>query len=345
MNPLVTIVIPVYQVENYLNRCISSVVSQTYRNLEIILVDDGSPDRCPQMCDEWAEKDSRIRVIHKQNSGQGMARNTGIEHAHGSYICFFDSDDYVDLNVIECACKLAEQEHADTVIFGMAGVDEHGIVCKNNPIVLPQKVFQGSEIQKLLLPEMLGTNLDTGIHSGLSMSACRELFSMELIKRTGFRFVSEREIISEDYYSVLTLYRYVRKTVVLDDVNYYYCYNSASFSHIYRPDRFEKLKYFYSECLKQCEKLGFPEEVSRRCQVPFLNGVFAVLKQEVTVGWGFRETMKVISEKIRDPLLQEVLKKHKKDKVNLKKKLFFWAMRNKVYILCYLFLVIRLQKN
>lgn len=85
---LVSIVIPIYKVEKYLNRCINSIVNQTYSNLEIILVDDGSPDECPKMCDEWAMKDKRIKVIHKDNQGLGMARNTGIDFATGTYIVF-----------------------------------------------------------------------------------------------------------------------------------------------------------------------------------------------------------------------------------------------------------------
>ena len=92
---LVSIVIPIYKSEKYLDECIRSIVEQSYRNLEIWLVDDGSPDACPRICDEWAQKDSRIHVIHKKNAGSGMARNTGMENATGEYICFFDSDDYL----------------------------------------------------------------------------------------------------------------------------------------------------------------------------------------------------------------------------------------------------------
>ena len=98
---LISVVIPVYNVEKYLKRCVESVVNQTYKNLEIILVDDGSPDECPQICDKLSKEDERIKVIHKSNQGLGMARNTGIENATGKYICFFDSDDYVELTTIE----------------------------------------------------------------------------------------------------------------------------------------------------------------------------------------------------------------------------------------------------
>ena len=89
MSALVTVVVPIYNVEKYLERCLSSIVNQTYTDLEILLIDDGSTDGCPGICDRFAAQDSRVRVIHKQNAGLGMARNTGIDHATGDYICFF----------------------------------------------------------------------------------------------------------------------------------------------------------------------------------------------------------------------------------------------------------------
>lgn len=93
---MISVIIPIYKVEGYLDECVTSVVNQTYTDLEIILVDDGSPDRCPQMCDEWAERDSRIKVVHKRNGGLSDARNAGLEVATGDYMVFVDSDDYVD---------------------------------------------------------------------------------------------------------------------------------------------------------------------------------------------------------------------------------------------------------
>lgn len=101
MNELITIVVPVYNVESYLDKCVESIVKQTYKNLEIILVDDGSTDNSGKMCDEWAEKDSRIKVIHKENGGLSDARNKGIDIATGKWIGFIDSDDYIDVTMFE----------------------------------------------------------------------------------------------------------------------------------------------------------------------------------------------------------------------------------------------------
>lgn len=108
MNPLISIVVPVYGVEQYLNRCVDSLLAQTYKNLEIILVDDGSEDRCPDICDEYAGKDRRIRVIHQKNAGLSGARNAGIEIAAGEYLAFVDSDDYVAPDFIEELYQLAK---------------------------------------------------------------------------------------------------------------------------------------------------------------------------------------------------------------------------------------------
>lgn len=98
--PLVSVIIPVYKTERYLHRCIDSLVNQDYKNIEIILIDDGSPDHCGNICDEYAKKDKRIRVIHQENQGISVARNAGIKKSCGEYICFVDSDDYVDIHLL-----------------------------------------------------------------------------------------------------------------------------------------------------------------------------------------------------------------------------------------------------
>ena len=115
MSKTVTVVIPIYNVEKYLNRCIESVAGQTYKNLEIILVDDESPDNCPRICEDWKNRDNRIKVIHKKNGGLGYARNTGIDCATGEYICFVDSDDYIAAlkNEITMVASLKNQSYSE----------------------------------------------------------------------------------------------------------------------------------------------------------------------------------------------------------------------------------------
>lgn len=123
---LISIIIPVYKVEKYLNKCIRSVVEQTYTNLEIILVDDGSPDCCPQICDEWAAKDSRIKVIHKENGGLSDARNAGLAIAQGEYIGFLDSDDYIKEDMYEKLYNTIIENDVNVVICNLEKVTEDG---------------------------------------------------------------------------------------------------------------------------------------------------------------------------------------------------------------------------
>lgn len=126
MLPKISIIVPVYNVEDYLDRCIQSIVDQTYSNLEIILVDDGSPDRCGQICDEWSHRDSRVKVIHQENAGVSVTRNAGISMAQGEYLYFVDSDDWIAPNLCEKAMEAFSEHDADIVVFGWDQVTETG---------------------------------------------------------------------------------------------------------------------------------------------------------------------------------------------------------------------------
>ncbi|MDY2590818.1 MAG: glycosyltransferase, partial [Agathobacter sp.] len=134
MNDLISVIVPVYKVEEYLDECVKSIISQSYSNLEIILVDDGSPDKCPELCDLWTTKDNRIKVVHKCNGGLSSARNAGLDIACGDYISFVDSDDYIapDMiaNLYNCiienktdisACKIYSITNNNILVYDKIG--------------------------------------------------------------------------------------------------------------------------------------------------------------------------------------------------------------------------------
>lgn len=122
--PLISVIVPIYNVEKYLNKCIESIVNQTYKNLEIILVDDGSPDKCPQICDEWAKKDKRIKVIHKENGGLSDARNTGLDNAKGDFISFIDSDDWISKSMYAILIKEIKKYDCDIIECGINYIND-----------------------------------------------------------------------------------------------------------------------------------------------------------------------------------------------------------------------------
>ena len=124
--PLISVIVPIYKVENYLDRCVESIVKQTYENLEIILVDDGSPDNCPEMCDAWAQKDRRIKVIHKQNGGLSDARNAGMKIASGQYMAFIDGDDYIAPEMYQLLSECILSDNSDIAACGVEMVFEDG---------------------------------------------------------------------------------------------------------------------------------------------------------------------------------------------------------------------------
>lgn len=117
--PLISVIVPIYKVEKYMDKCIDSIVRQTYKNLEILLIDDGSPDGCPRICDEWEKKDSRIIVIHKENGGLSSARNIGLDHCHGQYVSFVDSDDWIDERFIEVLYEGIIDNEVDISVVGV----------------------------------------------------------------------------------------------------------------------------------------------------------------------------------------------------------------------------------
>ncbi len=142
--PLISVIVPVYKVELYLDRCVESIVNQTYSNLEIILVDDGSPDNCPAMCDAWVAKDSRIRVIHKKNGGLSDARNAGMTVATGEYIAFVDSDDWLEIQMYQCLYEAMTMTDADIASCGarrvwLDGKPAQELLAVNRDCVLEQE--------------------------------------------------------------------------------------------------------------------------------------------------------------------------------------------------------------
>lgn len=270
-----TIVIPVYKTEATLDRCIRSALSLP--EAEILLIDDGSPDGCPGLCDSWAAKDNRIRVIHQENRGLGMARNTGIREARGEFLCFLDSDDTLDAAALPEASSLARKSGAEIVIYGMSCLDSSGNI-RHRRLPAPEKaIYQGAAVADTLLPDLLAGR------RGLTASACCCLLRKSLLQRADWKFPSEREIISEDVYALLDLFAHVQTAAVLEAAPYHYYENTASLSRSYRADRYEKNARFYAACLDLCRSRSYGPETVKSCAEPYLSNIIAAMKQEAAV--------------------------------------------------------------
>ena len=215
-----TVIVPVYNAQDYLKDCIESIIHQTYTNLEIILVDDGSPDDCPAICDRYAAQDPRIIVIHKANGGVTSARQAAAETATGDYICCVDSDDYIALDYIERMHDAIEEYDADIVCCNFCFASEDGIVPDNR---VKYSVYNRSRIESEIFPALLQTVRGTYFHPTIWAKAIkRELFSSVQKKVDKSLWMGEDQAVS-----VPCVYQ-SSMIVTLEECLYYYRYNPQS---------------------------------------------------------------------------------------------------------------------
>lgn len=235
-HPSISIIVPVYNVENYLDRCVNSLINQTLKDIEIVLVDDGSPDECPAKCDNYAKKDSRIKVVHKRNGGLSSARNEGLEHITGEYFMFVDSDDWIDIDT----CKVCYEEilatEAECLMFSYTKeFGNHSIV--NHIFNHTKIVWDAQEVQKNLhrrLFGLIGKELARPQDGDLIVSACMQLFKTSPFRN--IRFIDTKIIGTEDCWYQILLYERCKRFVYIDRPFYHYFrINENSLTTKYNP--------------------------------------------------------------------------------------------------------------
>lgn len=233
MKPVITIVIPVYNVENYLKRCLDSIINQTYSSLEIILVDDGSSDKSPEICDKYARKDTRIRVIHKINEGVSVARNVGIENATGKYLCFVDSDDFLPKHSIESLYKGMLHARVNLSIGAWTRITLKGTYCNRYPEQIVEKSNKYGWMDALDMPEMKGP--------------VAKLFDANIIKENALRF-PEKILVSEDTIFVYQYTSFCDSICIIDQSVYYYNRLSLNSTTTRYYNQFHKASFM---CIKE----------------------------------------------------------------------------------------------
>lgn len=225
MQPYFSLILPVYNVEKYLDRCMHSILAQDFDDYEVILVDDGSTDRCGEICDSYAKKHAHVRVIHKPNGGLSSARNAGLDAAQGEYIWFIDSDDWIEngaLNILHAAGRGMKPDILKFNHF-RAGETSEEIRCN-----IAAGSYEG-ENKKILLEKAFCSG------GKYVLSAWSHVYRREMLADTGIKFVSEREIGSEDYLFNLSLLPRMDKMLVLEAALYNYDKREGSLTRKYRP--------------------------------------------------------------------------------------------------------------
>ena len=223
MEKKISVIVPVYNVEQYLERCVNSIINQTYENLEIILVDDGSTDRSGGMCDSFAEKDERIKVVHKENGGLSSARNSGIDIATGEYLAFVDSDDWIESCMYQVLMDLAENHHADIV------------ECKFQSVIHEKEEIIQPDLEVVVLDKFEGAKAFFDGTGQTSILAWNKIYNKQLFQNLRF----PNGLLNEDQWLIPKLYMLSEKIVCVNQ-KYYYYYQSPN-SIMRSPFSFRRL--------------------------------------------------------------------------------------------------------
>lgn len=333
--PVFSVIVPVYNVEAYLERCVDSLLNQTLEELEILLIDDGSKDKSGVICDEYASRDSRVKVLHKENEGQGIARNKGLQMASGSYVCFIDSDDYIVSETLEKLKGLMDKG-ADMVSFGYQ-IDSPLGECVTVPLIRDNE-YNESEITDSFLLHFFGDDPKDSELRGFS--SCMSSFRMEIIRENDIHFPSERVVLSEDTVFCLNYLKYAKKVITVSEVFYHYCQKADSFSQGYRPDRMEKTLDMLSILKDKADEFGILDRVATRLSMYVWVSLMANLKQEVRRKGSVpaKEINNNIKALCNNTEIVTLVSRLKNAGLPMKQKVFLWAFLNKrialVRLLC-----------
>lgn len=323
---LISVIIPVFNVEKYIKQCVDSVINQTYKDIEILLIDDGSTDRSGLICDEYQEIDSRIKVFHKENEGLGFTRNFGINHSNGKFLMFLDSDDFIDLDFIE---KLVNDlENMDLIKSGFIRFDERN---KENCTNYKDEKFLGNNRIKEFNSLILGSLPDKS--DSLEMGVTASLYRSDVIKNNNVLFPSERELISEDLIFNTEFLKYAEKVKIVSYNGYHYRYNSNSLTRRYNPMRFDLCKKFYLYVNELIDENGLGVESKIRFSKMFFIYLRGCIEQEhPTIS---KKTKREILAKIKaicsDEVVVNCINDYPVKKLKFKQKIFICLIKHKRY--------------
>lgn len=336
---LISVVIPVYNVKSYLEECVNSVLSQTYSNLEIILIDDGSTDGSGELCDTLKEKDKRIVVIHKKNAGLGYARNSGLAIFTGKYVTFLDSDDYITSTTIETLYTSLIENHVDECKMGFQRIRNDNYICGERKFNF--EVFQGEKAKIIYAPRLIGSAPNK--HDSIEMCVCGTLFNGDIIREHHLRFPSERELLSEDLFFHIEYLQYADGACTVENTDYKYRVNATSLTKSYKADRFEKSLIFYEEVVRRLNQYGYGKDEINRAKRNFFVYVRASISQEINYEKNsMRAAVKNIKKICTNEKLQDIIKSYPVEKLGFTQRVFILCIRYRMAFLLYVLKKLRL---
>ncbi|WP_338854346.1 glycosyltransferase family 2 protein [Clostridium perfringens] len=330
----ISVIVPVYNVENYLEECIESLIKQTLLPFEIILVNDGSTDNSGLICDKYSQEYSFILTVHKKNAGLGMARNTGLDYVSGDYVTFIDSDDFFDKDYIKVMSDTIKKYNCDTCKTSFRRVDLESNFIKNDEIVPGD--FIKSDIKNNFIPRIIGSAPDK--KDSIPMSSCCTLYSMSIINKNKLRFVSEREWISEDLLFNIEYYMHAKYVRLSEYIGYNYRVNTNSLTTKYNPERFKKCLIMYQkevELLKQNNLYELCEYRLIRQFFIYLRMCFSQLNIKVC-HLSAKDILKEIMIICKNKQVQDMIRQFPVRKMGFKQQVFVYLVKYKIILAIYI---------
>lgn len=323
-----SVIVPVYKVENYLPDCIESVLNQTFSDFELILVDDGSPDSCPEICDSYKKKDSRIKVVHKPNGGLASARRAGIKVATGDYVFNLDSDDLIENDTLECAYKIIKETDCEIVSFSYRWVKNGNTVSITND-GLDEGLYTEEDIKKHIYPRLLMDKNMNHISYYLSGKAVKREFLIP--HQLG---VSEKISLGEDFCCVVPCYLNAKSVYISKKTAYLYTVREDSMSKEFNTNQIQLVEDVINEiCKNDTEKVvDFEEQLSRySCFM-----CFTILASAAE--GNYFKSIKLIKRNIINSVHNEKIPDVVFDNISLKSRISVFLMKKKCYSLAFYFL-------
>ena len=344
MRHKVSIIVPIYKVpERFLRQCVESCINQTLKEIEIILVDDGSPDNCGKICDEYAVKDNRITVIHKQNGGLAAARNSGQDAATAETIMFLDGDDFLDVDCCELCYKKLKEKRVELVMFDE--IVEYGYSAKvmhsfkDNPQGLNLDNYRDID-DCLLFDEDGCKELQIRVlnFNGRIAMAFQKLILTDFLKKNNIRHVDELRQGMEGFVFNIQLFNHLKRALYMPNPLYHYSYNTQSITH--KPS--ERNYYLCVECLDWINEYVSQCEMRERLQSEVLyRALFLIVNTAIScyfspmLGLKYKESVVKMEEFLRQPLVNISMKEGNRTRLDNQRKIVIWLIDNRLWFIVY----------
>lgn len=317
-----SVIVPIYNVDKYLNKCVDSILSQTYNNFELILVDDGSPDNCPAICDEYTKQDSRVKVIHKENGGLVSARKAGAKIANGDYVVCVDGDDWLHKQCLECYSEIITKNSVDIIISNSECAYEDETLNRKGNLPYRKGLYERIDVENEILPLLIQNEYA----KYFAPTVWAKAYRVELYKKMQLA-VSDKIKIGEDGACTIPCVYNAESIYVTNIVTYYYRQNLSSMTKVKKAFNWNGPELIHEHIQKhiKLDEFDFEQQLYRKT----VHELFTVVVSQFSREEKYWTIIKDIKENLKNPIYAECIQKAKFKSLN--GKLAVFSLKYRVY--------------